>query len=80
MCSFLDNHLFYKEELISAIKTSVTERFTQYLYDAVDRSKEEKEIELIKIWSTVQGITSIVCMENIKTRMPWESYLDKLIY
>lgn len=144
-------HFKDKEELLSAIKTSVTECFTQYLYDAVNRSKQqgvdyaiiemgrsyvrffvehpdyyqfffynqkitvhlmvgekheedyppflllkslfsqyleekrielsddEKELELIKLWSMVQGITSIACMENVKTRMPWESYLDKLI-
>ena len=42
-------------------------------------SDEEKEIELIKIWSTVQGIASIACMENVTTSKPWETYLDKLI-
>ena len=144
-------HYKDKEELLSAIKSSVTEQFTKYLYDAVDRMKEEsaekaivamgrsyvkffinnpdyyqflfynqgitvhlvagenheedyppylllkalffrhldekgiklsdeeKEIELIKIWSTVQGIASIACMENVTTNKPWESYLDKLI-
>lgn len=144
-------HFKDKEELLSAIKTSVTERFTEYLYDAVDKMKEEsaekaivamgrsyvkffienpdyyqflfynqkitvhlmagetheedyppylllkklffrhleekeiklsdieKEIELIKIWSTVQGIASIACMENVETSMPWENYLEKLI-
>lgn len=144
-------HFKDKEELLLAIKSSVTERFTQYLYDAVDRMKgesaeraivemgrsyvkffienpdyyqflfynqkitvhlmagetheedyppflllrtlffqhleekeiqltdDEKEIELINIWSTVQGIASIACMENVETSLPWESYLDKLI-
>ena len=144
-------HFKDKEELLVAIKTSVTEQFTQYLYDAVDRGKDEsaekaiiemgrayvkffinnpdyyqflfynqkitahlmtgemheedyppflllkslfikyleekgielsddkKELELIKIWSTVQGIASIACMENVETRYPWETYLNKLI-
>ena len=144
-------HYKDKEELLSAIKSSVTEQFTKYLYEAVDRMKEEsaekaivamgrsyvkffidnpdyyqflfynqgitvhlvagenheedyppylllkalffrhldekgiklsdeeKEIELIKIWSTVQGIASIAGMENVTTNKPWESYLDKLI-
>ena len=144
-------HYKDKDELISAIKSSVTEQFTKYLYEAVDGMKEEraekaivamgrsyvkffinnpdyyqflfynqritvhlmagethdedyppylllkalffrhldekgiklsdeeKEIELIKIWSTVQGIASIACMENVTTSKPWETYLDKLI-
>ena len=42
-------------------------------------SDEEKEMELIKIWPTVQGIASIACMENVATSQPWETYLDKLI-
>lgn len=144
-------HYKDKDELLSAIKESVTEQFAEYLYKAVDGMKEEstekaivalgrsyvkffidnpdyyqflfynqkitvhlmtgeiheedyppylllqklffryldekginlsdeeKEIELIKIWSTVQGITSIACMENVTTSKPWETYLDKLI-
>ena len=144
-------HYKDKDELLSAIKSSVTEQFTEYLYKAVDEMKEEsaekaivamgrsyvkffidnpdyyqflfynqkitvhlmagenheedyppylllkelflryldekginlsyeeKEIELIKIWSTVQGIASIACMENVTTSKPWETYLDKLI-
>ena len=144
-------HYKDKDELLSAIKSSVTEQFTKYLYEAVDGMKEEsaekaivamgrsyvkffinnpdyyqflfynqritvhlmagetheedyppylllkalffrhldekgiklsdeeKEIELIKIWSTVQGIASIACMENVTTSKPWETYLDKLI-
>ena len=40
---------------------------------------EEIELELIKRWSTVQGIASIACMENVTTSKPWETYLDKLI-
>ena len=144
-------HYKDKDELLSAIKASVTEQFTEYLYKAVvgmkeestekaiiamgrsyvkffidnpdyyqflfynqkitvhlmtgeiheedyppylllkelffrhldeksiKLSDEEKEIELIKIWSTVQGIASIACMENVTTSKPWETYLDKLI-
>lgn len=144
-------HYKDKNELLGAIKSSVTEQFTEYLHKAVDEMKEEstekaiiamgrsyvkffinnpdyyqflfynqkitahlmtgeiheedyppylllkklffryldekgikmsdeeKEIELIKIWSTVQGIASIACMENVTTSKPWETYLDKLI-
>ena len=45
----------------------------------ISLSEDEIEIELIKIWSTVQGIASIACMENVVTGKPWEMYLDKLI-
>ena len=45
----------------------------------ISLSDEEKEIELIKIWSTVQGIAALVCMENVVISRPWEEYLDKLI-
>ena len=144
-------HYKDKDELLNAIKSSVTEQFTRYLHEAVDGmeaesaekaivamgksyvkffinnpdyyqflfynqkitvhltagedheedyppylllkalffrhldekgiklSDEEKEIELIKIWSTVHGIASIACMENVTTSKPWETYLDKLI-
>ena len=144
-------HYKDKDELLSAIKESVTEQFTEYLNKAVDGMKEEssekaivamgrsyvkffidnpdyyqflfynqritvhlmtgeiheedyppylllkalflryldekglklsdeeKELELIKIWSTVQVIASIACMENVTTSKPWETYLDKLI-
>ena len=54
--------------------------FFRYLDEkGINLSDEEKEIELIKIWSTVQGIASIACMENVTTSKPWETYLDKLI-
>lgn len=144
-------HYKDKNELLSAIKSSVTEQFTEYLQKAVDGMKEESaekaiitmgrsyvkffirhpdyyqflfynqkitvhlmagenheedyppylllkrlffqyldekgitmsdeeiEIELIKIWSTVQGIASIACMENVTTSKPWETYLEQLI-
>lgn len=144
-------HYKDKDELLNAIKSSVTEKFTRYLHEAVDGMEaesaekaivamgksyvkffinnpdyyqflfynqkitvhltagedheedyppyvllkalffryldeknmrlgdEEIELELIKIWSTVQGIASIACMENVTTSKPWETYLDKLI-
>ena len=144
-------HYKDKDELLNAIKSSVTEQFTRYLHEAVDGMEEESaekaivamgksyvkffinnpdyyqflfynqkitvhltagedheedyppyvllkalffryldeknmrlgdeeiELELIKIWSTVQGIASIACMENVTTSKSWETYLDKLI-
>ena len=144
-------HYKDKDELLSAIKSSVTEQFTRYLHETVDGMEEESaekaivamgksyvkffinnpdyyqflfynqkitvhltagedheedyppyvllkalffryldeknmrlgdeeiELELIKIWSTVQGIASIACMENVTTSKPWETYLDQLI-
>ncbi len=42
-------------------------------------SDEEKEVELIHIWASVQGICALIGMENVKTSMPWERLLDRLI-
>lgn len=56
------------------------ELFERYLKEKkLKLSNEEKEIELIKIWSAVQGIASIACMENVVTSKPWEEYLDRII-
>ena len=55
--------------------------FSKYLEEKkLDLSNEEKEIQLIKIWSTVQGIASLACMENVVTSKPWEEYLDDIIH
>jgi len=42
-------------------------------------SDREKEILLIKAWAVVQGLASLVCMENVSTSKPWEEYLDDII-
>lgn len=40
---------------------------------------EQIERELIKLWGSVQGIASIVCMENVSTVTPWEEMLEEII-
>lgn len=145
-------HFKDKDELLDAIKISVTEQFTNYLRDAVDKVKEksaeekilvlgksyikffsenpdyfkflfynqnitvhlsqsldnkndyspylmlkslfeayliekhiemtndQKEIELIKIWSSVQGLASLASMENVFVSKPWDELIDKLLH
>lgn len=144
-------HFKDKKELLDAIKVSVTEQFSAYLFEAVEKEKgestekaivtmgrsyvkffienpdyyqflfynqgitihltagethdedyppylmlkelffrfleennlslseEEKELRLIKIWVTVQGVASIACMKNVVASKPWEAYLEQLI-
>ncbi len=55
--------------------------FEQYLQESGSTlSDEQKEIELIKLWSTVQGVASLVCMENVVTKKSWEAYLDDILH
>lgn len=39
----------------------------------------EKEQEIIRIWVSVQGLTSIVFMENVKWSHNWEEEISKLL-
>lgn len=42
-------------------------------------SDYEKELNIIKIWSSVQGLTSIIFMENVKWSLDWKEELSKLL-
>jgi AcrR family transcriptional regulator len=42
-------------------------------------SDYEKELEIIRIWASVQGLTSIVFMENVKWSHNWEEELGNLL-
>lgn len=42
-------------------------------------SDYEKEQEIIRIWASVQGLTSIVFMENVKWSHNWEEEISKLL-
>lgn len=42
-------------------------------------SDYEKELEIIRIWSSVQGLTSIVFMKNVKWSHSWEEEISKLL-
>ena len=42
-------------------------------------SDYEKELEIIRIWSSVQGVTSLIFMKNVKWSHDWKEELNKLI-
>lgn len=47
--------------------------FKQYLVEnKIEMSDKEQELELIKTWAVVQGLSSIACMPNVQVTIPWE--------
>ena len=42
-------------------------------------SMEQMEIELIRIWVVVQGLSSLASMKNVHCSQEWNTYLDTLI-
>lgn len=42
-------------------------------------SDYEKELEIIRIWASVQGITSIMFMQNVKWSRNWKDEISKLL-
>ncbi len=42
-------------------------------------SDYEKELEIIRIWASVQGITSIIFMQNVKWSRNWKDEISKLL-
>ena len=42
-------------------------------------SDYEKELEIIRIWASVQGLTSIVFMENVKWSRDWKKEIANLL-
>lgn len=47
--------------------------FKQYLLEnEIDMSEKDQELELIKTWAVVQGLSSIACMPNVMTTVSWE--------
>lgn len=44
-----------------------------------DFTDYEKEQEIIRIWASVQGLTSIVFMENVKWSHSWKNEISKLL-
>lgn len=52
-------------------------QYLKYLDEKkINRTNEEKEIDLIKIWSTVQGLASICCMKNVNVSFNWEEKIN----
>ena len=39
----------------------------------------EKELEIIHIWASVQGLTSIIFMQNVKWSRNWKEEISKLL-
>lgn len=49
------------------------EVYLRYLREqGLERSGSEKEIELIRLWSTVHGLASLACMPGVETSFRWE--------
>ena len=47
--------------------------FKKYLTEnGIDMPEKEQELELIKTWAIVQGLSSIACMSNVQITLPWE--------
>ena len=42
-------------------------------------SDYEKELEIIRIWASVQGVTSIMFMQNVKWSRDWKEEIKKLL-
>lgn len=50
--------------------------YLKYLKEKnIERTNDEKEIDIIKIWSTVHGLASLACMPNVKVSFNWEEKL-----
>ncbi len=42
-------------------------------------SDHDKELEIIRIWSSVQGLTSIIFMENVKWSRNWKTEIANIL-
>ena len=47
--------------------------------NGLEKTAEEQEIELIKIWSIVHGMASIACMKGIKSSVNWNDIDERLL-
>ena len=53
---------------------------TQYFQEKKPAlSDYEKELEIIRIWASVQGITSIIFMKNVKWSRSWKKEIENLL-
>ncbi len=58
------------------------ETYLKYLWEKqLDKSREEQEIDLLKLWASVHGIAAIACMSGVDTSFEWEDkiFSDLLI-
>ena len=44
-----------------------------------DLSDYQKELEIIRIWASVQGLTSIIFMQNVKWSRSWEEEIKNIL-
>ena len=52
------------------------EQYLKYLKEnKLEKTNDEKEIDIIKIWSTVHGLASLACMTNVEVSFNWEEKL-----
>ena len=47
--------------------------------NGLEKTVEEQEIELIKIWSIVHGMASIACMKRVKSSFNWNDIDERLL-
>ena len=53
---------------------------TQYFAEQEpELSDYEKELEIIRIWASVQGLTSIIFMNNVKWSRSWKKEISNLL-
>ena len=45
----------------------------------LEKTAEEQEIDLIKIWSMVHGMASIACMKGVKSSINWNDLDERLL-
>lgn len=58
------------------------ETYLKYLKEKqLDKSEDEQEIELLKLWASVHGLTAIACMSGVVTSFDWNDkiFSDLLI-
>ncbi len=54
--------------------------YKKYLEEnELERTYEEQEFELIKIWSMVHGMASIACMKGVKSTIDWSDPDERLL-
>lgn len=78
----LNVHLSMKEEHPEdyAPYLLLRELFQKYLQENnISMSTELKEIELIKTWVIVHGISAVVCMPGVTPPRDWEDMLEQLL-
>jgi AcrR family transcriptional regulator len=47
--------------------------------NGLEKTAEEQEIDIIKIWSIVHGMASIACMKGVKSSVDWNDIDERLL-